>query len=411
MRTLTLFLAAALSAILLLSSCGPAAVESQPPSAPPSPTATPEPSPTPEPVPATPAPVAIEITSYLDAGYPDGYEELTESQKLLYDAMLDVLKDIIANGYVPQKTYPLGGSVTYEESSPVENLFCANFIVLRDIISWFGMGDHSGPAFDEIGLIDYDCNAYRDQYLELEAAAEKILSGLTYDGTEYGKAMAIARWLAENVPYAHDYAERPEDWWWLSSAYGPLIKGEAVCSGYAQAYALLCKKAGLEVLYLEGPTLREDHAWNMVRVGENWYHVDTTWMADDRNLLRYFMMTDEVCRSTGHLEWTVPGVKLTDTVEPPVADHDDLYETEYRCSFETAEQALAFFESASGINFMSYRLMFGSYEEQQKFYQLTETVITNREGDYYMLLVPLEDDSLSASFYDASGITFEEDEP
>lgn len=411
MRKLTLFLAAALSAILLLSSCDqPVTVGSRPPSDPPGSAATPEPTPTPEPVPDTPAPIAIETVSYLDAGYSSGYEELTDSQKMLYDAMYDVLKDIIANGYVPTKTYPLGGSVTYEESSRAENLFCADFIALRDIIINFGTGDLSGPTFDEIRLIDYDCNVYRDQYLELEDAAEEILSGLTCDGTAYGKALTIAEWLAKNVPYAHDYAERPEDWW-LSSAYGPLIKGEAICGGYALAYTTLCRKAGLEVLYLEGPTLREGHAWNMVRIGENWYHVDTTWMADGRDLLQYFMMPDEVCRSTGHLEWTVPGFMLADAVEPPVADHDDLYEPEYPCQFETAEQTLDFFESASHIDFMSYRLVFGSDEERQRFYQLNNTVISNREGDYYMILVPLEDGSLSASFYDASGITFEEDEP
>lgn len=411
MRKLTLFMAAALSAILLLTSCGPAAVETQDPSGPPSTTATLEPAPTLEPVPATPAPIAIETASYLDAGYPDGYEELTESQKMLYGVMDEALRDIIENGWDPDKTYPLEYGVTDAETNRAKNLFCARYSAVLPLAHSFAFGDYSGDTFDWIGTGKNDwINTYRDWYWEIEEAAEEILSGLTYDGTEYGKALAIAEWLAENVPYAYDHEERYEDWW-LSEANGPLARGEAICTGYAHAYEFLCRKAGLEVLYLEGTAGSEGHAWNMVRIGENWYHVDTTWMAGERDLLRCFMMPDEVCRSTGHLDWWVPGMLLADAIEPPAADHDDLYEPGYRCSFETAEQALAFFESASSIDFMSYLLVFGGDEEQQKFYQLNNTVISNREGDYYMILVRLEDNSLTASFYDASGITFEEDEP
>lgn len=400
MRKLILSMAAALSALLLFASCvQPPAVESRRTSDPPGPTATLEPAPTREPAPATTAPVTVGTAPYLSAERSSGYGELTEEQKLLYDAMYDVLEDIIANGYEPKKTYPLGWDITYEASYRAINQFCADHIVLQDIFINYGTGDYTGQTFDEIRLTDFDGNVCREQYLEFEAAAEEILSGLTCDGTEYGKALAIAEWLVENVSYAYDYVDRPGDWW-LSSAYGPLIEGEAICAGYAQAYSLLCKKAGLDVLYLEGLSGGSEHAWNMVCVGENWYHVDTTWMGPGENALTYFMMSDEMCRRRGHRDWWVPNMmRGAGALEPPIADSDDLYE--YRHIFETAEQALEYFETADiAANGKVYWLVFGSYEEQQNFYRLAGTVLTNRDGSYYMELGAVEDNWVNAVFWD-----------
>ena len=406
MRKHTSFMAAAMSTILLLASCGqPTTVESWQPSELPGPTATLESMPTPESVPATPAPVIIKTVPYLDAGYPDGYEDLTENQKMLYGVLDEALRDIIDNGWEPDKIYPLEHSITYLEAIEAENLFYVQHSSLDDLMAKLSFGDGIGDSFAWVRTDNYqdegiDAYTYRDRYWERENAAEEILSGLTCDGTEYGIARAIAEWLAENIPYANDHEERLEDWW-LSEASGPLARGEAICTGFSHAYEFLCKKAGLDVLYLDGTGGSELHAWNMVRIGEKWYHVDTTWMATDLNKYQYFMMTDEICRRLDHSDWIVANWGQPRTVQPPIADSCDLYEY----YFETAEQALEYFETANIVKYISYWLIFGSYEEQQKFYQLADTVIANQEGNYDMMLSELEDNQLSAMFFDEGEIT------
>ena len=86
---------------------------------------------------------------------------------------------------------------------------------------------------------------------------------------------------------------------YLNSAYTTLIHKKAVCDGYAKAFDFLCKKAGLESIYVTSWEPGRGHAWNMIHMEENWYHVDVTWMRSG-GFYKYFMMSDDICASTGH---------------------------------------------------------------------------------------------------------------
>ena len=57
--------------------------------------------------------------------------------------------------------------------------------------------------------------------------------------------------------------------------YGTLVKRSAVCQGYAETMWYFLKKAGVPCGLATSKYL--NHAWNVVSVGGNWYHVDATW--------------------------------------------------------------------------------------------------------------------------------------
>lgn len=57
------------------------------------------------------------------------------------------------------------------------------------------------------------------------------------------------------------------------SAYGCLVAGKAVCSGYAAAFQLLAQKLGYDCGRVHG----DNHEWNYVCAGGDYYYVDTTW--------------------------------------------------------------------------------------------------------------------------------------
>lgn len=67
------------------------------------------------------------------------------------------------------------------------------------------------------------------------------------------------------------------------TAYGALVENTAVCQGYAAAFKLCMDLVGIDCITVGGTcTSGEEqetvsHAWNMVRLGEQWYHVDVTW--------------------------------------------------------------------------------------------------------------------------------------
>lgn len=60
------------------------------------------------------------------------------------------------------------------------------------------------------------------------------------------------------------------------SAYGALVDGETVCTGYARAYKALCDYIGLPCQVVVGVRQNANHSWNCVRIGGEFYYVDCT---------------------------------------------------------------------------------------------------------------------------------------
>lgn len=72
-----------------------------------------------------------------------------------------------------------------------------------------------------------------------------------------------------------------------NTAYGTIINGYAICSGYADSFAIFLDKLGIQN-YKVG---NNDHVWNVLKLGNKWYQVDITYDAPlttfDKNMIRY----------------------------------------------------------------------------------------------------------------------------
>ena len=133
-----------------------------------------------------------------------------------------------------------------------------------------------------------------------------ILSGNRYvkkNMTDVEKAMVLHDYLIRKVKYSNDGVETE----CLTEA-GALLKNKANCQGYALAYKMLLKKAGIESICLSSDDM--DHMWNLVRINGKWYHVDLVWDdpvypsdQSDRDgvaLHRHFLLSDRAIKKTGH---------------------------------------------------------------------------------------------------------------
>lgn len=99
------------------------------------------------------------------------------------------------------------------------------------------------------------------------------------DMSDFEKEMQILQYLAAHVSYPYERYRTGTDTREDHCAYGALVKGEAVCEGYAEAFCWLADSCGLENRFLYGIYKGERHDWNMVKLDGQWYQVDIT--ADD----------------------------------------------------------------------------------------------------------------------------------
>ena len=105
----------------------------------------------------------------------------------------------------------------------------------------------------------------RDRYEQAaqEALAEAVKPGMT----ETQIALALHEYLAMHCAY-DETLER-------STEYDVLVRGSAVCQGYAEAYMDLLRRVGIECIVVTSEEM--NHAWNQVKLDGAWYHVDVTW--------------------------------------------------------------------------------------------------------------------------------------
>lgn len=128
------------------------------------------------------------------------------------------------------------------------------------------------------------------------------------------KDLLIHEHLIKNAQYDDDNFRNGTIPWNSYTTYGVLlIKGIGVCQGYASAANLLLNKAGVKSTMVIGTAdgLRGwgDHAWNMVEIDGEHYHLDVTWDKSNSKYIdySYFNLTDdEISKEHKWCRETVP---------------------------------------------------------------------------------------------------------
>ena len=78
-----------------------------------------------------------------------------------------------------------------------------------------------------------------------------------------------------------------------AGAYGYLVEGKTKCTGYADAFRLLCELADIPCYVIIGYGNGTPHAWNIVQLEDGeWYEVDCTY-GDSNSSYKWFLITSE----------------------------------------------------------------------------------------------------------------------
>ena len=109
----------------------------------------------------------------------------------------------------------------------------------------------------------------------------------TFSLSQAESAYMVYRWVTHNIKYdCYNYNHNPSQI--DRTEQGTYEKGKGVCAGYSRIFATMCSCLDVEAEYISG-NVKEDfekgyptkstHAWNAIKVGQNYYLVDTTWGA------------------------------------------------------------------------------------------------------------------------------------
>ena len=104
--------------------------------------------------------------------------------------------------------------------------------------------------------------------------ADRIIDGILADiikpyMNNHEKAKAVHDYIVLNGKYDENKI--------YYSDYDLLTEGISVCNGYALLTYNMLNKLNIPVKLISGTGAGEAHIWNMVKLGDYWFHLDTTW--------------------------------------------------------------------------------------------------------------------------------------
>lgn len=130
------------------------------------------------------------------------------------------------------------------------------------------------------------------QQEELERLSNEVIAKIIKDGmTPYEKCEAIFNYVHNNIYYVSSSDKSSID----GAAYYALVNKKGDCFNYFSLAKILLTKAGIKNMDIEKIPDAELHYWNLVDIGDGWYHFDATrrkdgtiiFMWKDAKLMQY----------------------------------------------------------------------------------------------------------------------------
>lgn len=127
------------------------------------------------------------------------------------------------------------------------------------------------------------------QETELTEAINDLITSFNFDTntTDRKKIDIIYAYITNNISYDYENLENESETGYKLhyTAYAALMNKTAVCEGYAVLFYRLAEMCGIDSRVITGSTTNsrdEAHAWNIVKLDDYYYYVDSTWDAESR---------------------------------------------------------------------------------------------------------------------------------
>ena len=235
----------------------------------------PIPAPVPE-QPAVPIPTPLGSVSY------QVVEEYTSTVGSLEEALLEL--DKVVNMRVRKWTLNINGKNGRNIGTQVWNEIDRRFMQSVKNYNESTIRSMRGQTSSRQCVFTFEYPS-GEQDAAVEAVVASILPQLN-QGSDYEKVKKAHDYLCNHIKYTLNGG--PE----VYTAYGALVEGKAVCEGYAIAFQRLMEAMGIPCYIASGVVKGEGHAWNLVQLNGQWYHLDATWDdQENRIIYNYFLLS------------------------------------------------------------------------------------------------------------------------
>lgn len=295
------------------------------------------------------------------------YQQLDDEEKLYYEALYDSSSkclDTIEWSFFPESRFLSRAKRAFIEDNPLYYWWnYASFIYTDKITEQDEKGNElvyyvSKPENTENRDLINDI-------AKIEEIGDKVIKDC-YDDNPYEYVRKIHDYLIDNVVYTADTANH-------HTIYGALLEGKCVCEGYTRAFHYLVNKAGFECASIQGvakmPLSKDNpntnHAWNKIKINDNWYMVDATWddvtyqtkngQEIDTASYSYFLLNDDYA-SIDHEEYEIKGFvypKCNDTIQNNIDTNIEFFDTYDKKEIDSFIKS----KKASGSPFVELRFL------------------------------------------------------
>ena len=217
----------------------------------------------------------------------------------------------------------------------------------------------------------YDRDLYEQKVAEL--MHEACMPGMT----DWQKAVSVHDHIILQTAYDEELEK--------NTGYDSLVGGSTVCHGYAMLYMDVMNRLGIpcQIVICDNTGEGDGHAWNIVCLEGQWYHVDLTWddpVPDVYGFVshEHFLRTDEELKS-GEQPHDFDWAALEKVAEQSYETDDFLHGVFTPVCFPDAETAVYKKESGDSYRILSRNLETG---EETELYRYDRKEVNLGHGSY-----------------------------
>lgn len=201
------------------------------------------------------------------------YSKLSDGQKRIYESIANGVKnfqsEFVIREYIAGQKEEFASEVNVAIESFI-NDHPEVFYLKSQYSSYIVEGFNGNIGYVKINYTD-DIDVIKHKIDAMDEKISEYTNGLD-DKNEFEKELIIHDKLANDVKYSKE-EELPREY---HTAEGALLDGIGVCDSFSKALQLLYDRVGIDSIIVLGTLDGSPHAWNLVKIYNEWYHVDLT---------------------------------------------------------------------------------------------------------------------------------------